>query len=126
MPVTGFPIRLTVDPGAWSVCRLAPDAAAGKHCFALVRTAAELSLVVPAGREPTGAKVEGPWRMLAVAGPIPFSETGVLNRITAPLARAAISIFAISSYDTDFVLVRSERLGDAVAALADAGLRVDR
>jgi hypothetical protein len=62
--------------------------------------------------------------MLQVAGPLEFSMTGVLAAIAAPLADAGVSIFAISTYDTDYVLVKEEMLAKAVGALRAAGHRV--
>ncbi len=65
------------------------------------------------------------WRMLKVQGPIPLEETGVLAAISAPLASAGLSIFAISSFDTDYVLVRDEAIEAALLALRGAGQKVE-
>lgn len=61
------------------------------------------------------------WRVLAVAGPLDFSETGIVASLTTPLAAAAVPVFVVSTYDTDCVLVPQERLGAAVAALRASG-----
>jgi uncharacterized protein len=61
------------------------------------------------------------WRALVVRGPLDFALTGVLASLATPLAEAGVSIFALSTYDTDYVLVREAQLRDAVAALAAAG-----
>jgi len=86
----------------------------------------ELSVVCPEGRVPPGVALEGGWRALRVEGPLDFALTGVLLCVAAPLARAAVPIFVLSTYDTDYVLVREDRLEDAVRSLAEAGHRVRR
>jgi hypothetical protein len=94
---------------------------AGDALHAVVRTAAEVSVVCAAARVPDGVRAERGWRALAVEGPLDFALTGVLAALAVPLAQAGVSIFAVSTYDTDYVLVPSDRLGDAVAALRAAG-----
>ena len=88
------------------------------------RTTAELSVVCAEASVPEGVRVEAGWRALALRGPIDFALTGVLVRILQPLAEADVGIFALSTYDTDLVLVKEVQLADAVAALRDAGLDV--
>jgi hypothetical protein len=92
---------------------------------AVVRTAAELTVVCAAARVPGDVRAERGWHALAVEGPLDLALTGVLASLLVPLARAGVSIFAVSTYDTDHVLVRSERLAEAVEALREAGHRVD-
>jgi hypothetical protein len=89
--------------------------------FSVTRTPAELSAVCDVGALPSGVKAEGPWLMLAVRGPLDFNMTGVLAGLATPLANAGISIFAVSTYDTDYVLVRNDDLDRAVRALREAG-----
>jgi hypothetical protein len=121
---------LTVQPSLLAICRLPPDAplppeapAAPLHC--VIRTADELSIVCPADAAPPGAIVDAGWRALTLAGPFDLTtEVGVLVRILQPLADAQIGIFALSTYDTDHVLVREEHLAGAVAALRGAGHEV--
>jgi uncharacterized protein len=124
--------ELRVLPGALAIARLDPGAAlpawASEPAGALravVRTAAELSIVCADGAVPAGVRAERGFRALAVTGPLDFGLTGVLAALAVPLAEAGVSIFALSTYDTDHVLVRAERLDDAVAALRAAGHRVD-
>ena len=97
-----------------------PEGALGS----VTRTAHELSGVSPAGRAPEGAAVESGWRCLAVEGPLAFELTGVLASLAAPLADAGVPIFVISTYDTDYLMVRSRDLERARAALERAGHRV--
>src|SRR5262249_4271687 len=92
----------------------------------ITRTRAELSIVCAAAAVPADVTAERGWRALGVAGRLDFSVAGVLASIANPLAAAGISICAISTYDTDYVLVRAETLAAAVAALAGAGHDVRR
>ena len=70
---------------------------------------------------PDGATVEPGWSGLVVAGPLDFSLTGILSAIAEPLATAGVAIFAVSTYDTDYVFVKADRYDDAVSALESAG-----
>ena len=81
------------------------------------RTRDELSIVCPEARLPTDAQAERGWRGFKVEGPLDFALTGILARLAAPLAEAGISIFAISTYDTDYLLVRAADLEAATAVL---------
>jgi hypothetical protein len=122
--------RLRVFPGRYAVYRLAPDAPppawARGPVLSITRTPAELSIVceeqpIP----PVGARVEPGWRVLQVAGPLDFSLTGVLAALAAPLAAAGIPIFALSTFDTDYLLVKQDRLEAALDVLRAAGHSVD-
>jgi hypothetical protein len=122
-------IELRVLPGRLAVCRLeagaAPPAwAMGGALWSVTGTADELSVVCGEERVPEGVRREAGWRALKVAGPLDFALTGVLSAIAAPLAAAGVSVFAVATFDTDYVLVREERLAEAVAALRAAGLSV--
>ena len=123
--------QLSVLPGEFAVCRLPASAAipawaTRSPLFCVMRTADELSIVCAAGDVPVeaaaaGAQAAAGWRALKLHGPFPFEETGVLAAILAPLAAAGVSIFALSTYDTDYVLVREPQLASAAAALRSAG-----
>jgi hypothetical protein len=89
--------------------------------FSITRTPDELSVVVEHARIPSGVPVDGGWRALKVAGPLPLSAVGVLHSISGPLARAGISLFAVSTHDTDYLLVKAETMERAVQALSAAG-----
>ena len=111
------------------MCRLAagepvPDWAVGGDFFCVVRTRDELSVVCAENRV-VGARdrisVEGGWVTLKLEGPFPFEMTGVLASFIEPLAEAGIPIFAISTFDTDYVLVKQEDLERAGTALQAAG-----
>ena len=81
----------------------------------------ELTLVAPEASVPDGVGAERGWRALEVDGPLDFSMTGVLAALSGALAQAGVSIFAVSTYDTDVLLVRAGQLRAAVDALRDAG-----
>ena len=119
-------LTLIVVDGLFAVCRLEPAdsvprwAAAGDF-FSITRTAEELSVVCPQEAVPEGVKGERGWHCLRVAGTIPFSVVGILGSLTAPLAEAGISVFAISTFDTDYLLVKAEDLERAVDVLRGLG-----
>jgi hypothetical protein len=114
-----------------AVCRLGSDArvpgwALEGGFFCVVRTHDELSIVCAEdvcteGRMSNGTPVERGWVALKLEGPFAFSMTGVLAAFVQPLAEAQIPVFAISTFDTDYVLIKRERLEQAVGALAAAG-----
>jgi len=89
--------------------------------FSITRTPDELSVVVEHARIPSGVPADGGWCALKVEEPLPLSAVGVLHSITGPLARAGISIFAVSTHDTDYLLVKVEAMERAVQALSTAG-----
>jgi hypothetical protein len=112
---------LSVLPEPLAICRLRPTERIPSWALELheafssiTRTKTELSIVCPEEAVPPDVQVEPGWRALVAGGPIPFGQTGVLASIAGPLAAAEISIFAVSTYDTDYVLVRAE---DAERAL---------
>ena len=103
-----------------------PDWAGSGELCAVTRTADELSVVCGDAAVPAGAQAQRAWRALKVHGPLDFSLTGVLAALSAPLAHASIPIFALSTYDTDYVLVRDEDLDRACKALTQAGQTIER
>jgi len=110
-----------LDPGA-----AIPSWATGPGFVSVTRTAHELSIVCDASLLPEGVVHERGWAMLELDGPFPFELTGILSSFIVPLAAARIGIFAMSTFDTDFVLVKRESLHAALKALAGAGhVRVD-
>ena len=122
-------LSLALMPGTFAVSRLAADDAIPAWAttapiFSITRTDEELSIVAPEPATPADVKAERGWRALKIAGPIDFALTGVLASVLQPLAEARIGIFAVSTFDTDYILVRSEALADAVGALRVAGHNV--
>jgi hypothetical protein len=112
-----------------AVCRL-PSASPGywlsgsEEFQAIIRSPGEVTLICTASAAPVDAEIESGWRALMVRGPLPFSMTGVLAALAVPLSQAGISIFAVSTYDTDYILVKESSLEAATAALRNAGHRV--
>jgi len=87
----------------------------------LTRTPEETSVVCEEQLVPSDVVAERGFRALRVAGPLPFHLTGVLASVAAPLADAGVPIFVVSTYDTDYILVRQGDLDGAVGALRGAG-----
>jgi hypothetical protein len=119
-------LNLTILDGSFAVCRLdpgepVPDWVDNQHFFSVTRSPEELSLVCLSESVPTDVQAEHDWRALKVHGILDFSMTGILNSLTAPLAAAGIPLFAVSTYNTDYILIRSDRLADALAKLTEAG-----
>jgi len=112
--------------GKFAVCRLAPEApvpewAGGAPFLTITRTEEELSIVCLDGNIPAGVKAERGWGCFKLEGPFPFMETGILASFIGPLAENGIPVFAVSTFDTDYVLVKEEFVAMALAALAQAG-----
>jgi hypothetical protein len=91
----------------------------------MTRTADELSVVCWADAVPEGVRCEKGWRCLRVAGTLDFSLVGVLASMLAPLAAAGVSVFVLSTFDTDYVLVKEAHLTKAADALRLAGYVID-
>lgn len=112
-----------------SVCRLPVTAdwpaprPGSTTFFSVTRTHDEVSLVCGEDEAPTGegVRVETDWRALEVAGPLDFGMVGVMSALTAPLADVDVSVFVVSTYDTDYVLVHAAALERALEALRSAG-----
>jgi len=118
--------ELTVLPGFFAIVRLAADAplpswATVGGFFSVTRTSDELSVICLTNQVPSGLTAEAGWRALKVHGPFALSEIGVLAALAAPLAHAKVSLFAISTFDTDYLLVSDKKLDAATAALRAAG-----
>ena len=129
MRVGGEPVKkltLSVLPQRLAVCRLDPGEAIpgwlSQHNFwSVTRTDEELSVVLPEESVRAGWKAEKGWRCFKVHGPLDFSLAGVLASLSAPLAEAGIGIFAISTYDTDYILVLDKDLDKAKNVLSQSG-----
>lgn len=126
-------VELDVLATPVAVCQLPQDEPlpdwldlTGRALVSVTRRAGELSIVVDQDVVPSGTVAERGWRVLAVRGPLAFSQTGVLAGLAVPLADAGIPIFVVSTYDTDLVLVADDRMQGAVEALEAAGHTVHR
>ena len=119
-----FPLREV--GGNFAVCKLPtgssiPTWATAGDLFCVARTPGELSVVCRQDAVPEGVVCERGWRCLRVAGAMPFTLVGVLASLTMPLARAGVGVYAVSTFDTDYLLVKDADFPKAVAALRAAG-----
>jgi uncharacterized protein len=122
-------VTLSLLPGEYAICRLAPgDAdpswARESGVSAIVRTADELSVLCSSEKIPAGVKCEGGWRLFKFRGPFAFTQTGILASVLNPLAVARIGILAVSTFDTDYVLVKHNDLDRARELLVASGHEV--
>jgi hypothetical protein len=125
-------LRLTIRPERYAIVQL--EAGASRPVWvpreglvSLTQAEDETSIICPEGVVPSGtAPVSDGWRALKVEGPFDLQEVGVLAGIAEPLAKAGISIFALGTYNTDYLLVRDEKLEKAVTVLEEAGHRITR
>src|SRR3954453_21644721 len=120
-------LGLELLPGRFAACRLAPEVAVpawvpeGGSLVVLARTMSELSIVCDELVVPDTVRAERGFRALAVRGPLPFDVVGIMAAISSALAGARIPLLAISTFDTDYVLVREERLEETAEALRQVG-----
>lgn len=123
-------LKLIVEQGTFAIVRFAPGQAIPfdyQHgFFSLTHTPDELSLVCGEELLPAPTKAERGRTLLRVVGPLGFAMTGVLASLASPLAEAGISVFTISTFDTDYLLLRIEDLVRAISALELAGHTVQR
>ena len=129
--MNGRSLNLELVPGNYAVCRLEgdepPPAWATTGPFVSVtRTDAELSIVCQQELVPSEVRSEKGWRCLRVKGPLGFGMTGILASLAGPLAGSGVSIFVVSTYDTDYLMVQARDLERAVNALERAGHAVER
>ena len=106
----------------YGVCRLdknelLPEWAQKSDFFSITRTSDELSIVCSQKDIPSDIKFEGDWKILKIEGPLDFSLIGILASISTILAQKEISIFAISTYDTDYILVKNDDMDSALESL---------
>jgi hypothetical protein len=121
--------RLTMDvlPGRYAIARLdgtdpVPSwALEAEDLGAVVRRRDELSIVCHQGRVPAGVMAQRDYAAVVVRGPVDFALTGILAALAAPLAEAGVPIFAVSTYDTDVLLLPAAQLAAARGALERAG-----
>jgi hypothetical protein len=119
-------LSLSVLPGRMALCRLGPDEAIPDWVFSasfwsITRTDEELSLLLPEDSVPSSWMAKKGWCCLKVLGPLDLALTGVLASLTTPLAQAEVSTLAVSTYDTDYLLVPEADYDRAKEALAEHG-----
>jgi hypothetical protein len=123
-------LAFSLLPQRLAVCRLAPGEPFPDHVtrwpfWSVTRTEEELSVVLPEEGACSAWRAEKGWRCLKVHGPLDFGLVGILASISAALAAAGISVLVLSTYDTDYVLVREADLGGARRVLIQEGHAVD-
>ena len=119
-------LALKILPDRMAVCRLDPSAAVPDWIdpsgfYSITRTGDELSLVLPDTIEIESDKSDSGWACFKVEGPLDFGLVGILAGISSTLADAGVPIFALSTFDTDYILVKREQVRAAKEALISAG-----
>jgi hypothetical protein len=119
-------LKLRRIPEKFAICKLLPGDpippwAISGQIWSVTRTPTELSMVCSQSDLPPGFVAERDWRALQVVGPLPFETVGVLSSLAMPLADAGLSIFAISTFETDLILVREQSFEAACQVLVIAG-----
>jgi uncharacterized protein len=112
--------------GPYAILRLPPDApvptwATSREFTSITRTADELSIVCPSGHVPKDVPAGPRWMCLKLEGPFLFSQTGILLSFIQPLSGNGVPIFAVCTYDTDYILIQEEHMGGVVELLRQAG-----
>jgi len=115
-------LSLQVSELKLAVCWLPPNASLPSWIrendfFSLTRTRDELSIICDENQVPEDVKAERNWRMIKVSGPLDFAQTGVLASLLNPLAEAGIALFALSTFETDYLLLKEENLDRATEIL---------
>jgi len=108
-------LTLSILPEKLGICHFdknseIPDWAKDISFCSITRTKDELSIVCPQDKIPGGVMVERDWRAFKVQGPLGFTMAGIVASLAKPLADAEISIFYISTFETDYLLVKEENL----------------
>jgi uncharacterized protein len=120
------PLILSILKDKFIVCRIdsfkqIPDRILQSHFYSITKTADEISVICPEEFSPDDSPCEKNWRCFKIHGPLDFAQTGILASMTTPLADAGISIFAFSTYDTDYFMVKDVDVELAIAALTQNG-----
>jgi hypothetical protein len=124
-------LNLILLEGEFAICQLdaasdLPDWIFKGDLYAITRTPDELSIICRHDQLPEPLPCEPGWRLLKVKGPFTFDEIGVLSALLAPLATAGISILAISTFNTDYLLIKTQNLDQAVHILQEAGHEIEQ
>jgi uncharacterized protein len=125
-PNVGVKVSLRVRRETLAIAKLGPDDpwpdwALRSGFLALVRTESELTVVGDQAGVPEDARADRGWRAVQTVGQLDLAITGVLAGMTTALAASSIAVFAVSTFDTDLLLVKQERLAEAIAALSAGG-----
>ncbi len=123
-------LNLSILPDMYAVCQMPsktpiPVWATASSFYSVTQTSDETSIVCESKEVPAGVKAKLNWRMIKVEGHLDFSLTGILASLTVPLANAQISVFVVSTFDTDYLLVQNESFSKAVKVLRESGFTVN-
>lgn len=122
-------LNLSVLKGTYGIAQLDPQSsippwASQGEFFSITRSTEELSVVCLASAIPESVRSDQGWRIFKIQGPFAFDQVGILNAVTSVFAEKGIGLFAISTYDTDYILVKEDHLDHVIASLMDAGHQV--
>lgn len=122
-------LTLKLLKGRYGICRLdnddfIPEWAKEGDFLSITKTPEELSIVCSQSSIPGNIKSERDWRILKVEGPLDFSLVGILAPISTILAQSGISIFAISTFDTDYILMKDSNVDKAIESLSKEGYNI--
>jgi uncharacterized protein len=123
------PFPLSILPYKLAICRLDPNTSLPDELFRLpfwsvTYTGDEISIIVPEDSVPTDCLSENHWSCLKVHGPLDFGLTGILASLTSPLAEAGIPVFALSTFETDYLLIKDSDLDKTIAVLRNQGHQI--
>ena len=129
--MTDLKFTLSVLPETFAICRLEkdapiPDWALAASFVSITRTADELSIVAPEAEIPGKTRCVPGWSCLKLEGTFDLSSIGILASLTGPLAHEGISVLALSTFETDYLLVKAEDLEQATRVLLEAGYQIRR
>jgi uncharacterized protein len=124
-------LTLILQKETMAVCRLSPEEEVPawvlkEPFYCVTHTADELSIILPQSKLPVDWKAERDWRIFKILGPLDFNLIGILASIANPLALASIPINALSTYDTDYVMVRTWELEQTCKVLEFEGFKIER
>ena len=120
---------LSLLKNSYAICRLpaaaeAPRVPVASEFWSCTRTSNELSIVCETDQSPSDAVVDGDWRIVFIAAQMELDMVGVLASVLEPLRDAGISVFALSTFDTDYVLIREANVAKALSALRSVGYEI--
>ena len=122
-------LTLELMKGNYGVCRLRENSPIPVWCqqgefYSITKTKDELSIVCLEEYVPNGVQVEKEWCIIKIVGPLDFSLIGILSKISQLMAECEISIFALSTYDTDYIMVKQAKIVQAIEKLKEAGYNI--
>ena len=123
-------LTLIILRETFAICRIDKEASIPDWAFqgglvSVTRTKDELSIVCPQINVPKGILCNQGWSCLKVKGPLDLASTGILSSIATTLEKEGMSLFSISTYDTDYILVKEKDLEKAIFALTEAGQKIE-